>query len=419
GTFEWRNATGADDDSPSTATPSPDELDSVEVPHRNEFEFKLLLCALPAQLRAALLRHCPSDKLNQVDELVLDLGHVPQLAWFDGASARVEQVTAANPVTQQDLDAICAPLEFGRRNRAGFDETLHRINRIVGRKGNTIGLTIRIGRTREPGRCVAGMLLDAIDCGDQSVLLVGKAGRGRTQALRDIAARLAARDHRVLVIDTHNDLGGPNDILHEALGGARRVQVEDRSRQPDLIREAVLNHALVVLIIDDVITSDDFAVLRAVAPRVRAVITSAPGSLKQVVHSVDWQPLLSGGAVFKTVVEMGERGVVHVVRDIERVRDGRVRRKNANQRRWLPWADKAVRTAEADADGQMQWSLPAALRTPLDADADAAAMFAQHAGKLGSVCSVDALALLFPHHFELCNDGGVLMLYMPVNPVAC
>lgn len=47
---------------------------------------------------------------------------------------------------------------------------------------------------------------------------------------------------RVVIVDTSNEIGGDGDVPHPAIGGARRMQVPDATRQHHVMIEAVENH---------------------------------------------------------------------------------------------------------------------------------------------------------------------------------
>ncbi|KAJ3373689.1 hypothetical protein GGF31_000534 [Allomyces arbusculus] len=350
GALEWHNATGAeaDDASPSDAM-SHDDLEAIEVGWRNDMEARMLLGILPPPMRAALLRH-GANTINVLDELVLDVGRVPQIAYWDSGRVRVERLKQCDAVSRQDLEMICVPLQFGSGNRVGLEGTLHQFSRLLNRTGQVVGLTVRLGRETEPGRGVAGMLVDLMEGGQQSILIAGRSGRDRTTTIRDLASRLAARNHHVLVIDTYSELGGDGDVPHAALGQARRVHVPDRMRQSELISEAVFNHAPDVLVVHDLLTPDDFAALRLAAPRVHAVIVTAPGPLATAVRSAAWGPLLVGNErVFDAAVEVVEQGVARVAREVGNMEKGAAL---VVQRRAWPWVGREQQPVQTSSGGE-------------------------------------------------------------------
>src|SRR5690606_22284195 len=179
-----------------------------------------LIAALPDALQQAL----PPLDADGLLEIVMDLGRPPQ-ARFPGRAVTLSDV----PVTHADLDhGVNAVGEFSADNRAGIEGTLHRISAMRNRRGEIVGLTLRVGRA------VYGtidLIQDLIESG-KSILLLGRPGVGKTTKLRETARLLADNlGKRVIVVDTSNEIGGDGDIPHPAIGGARRMQVPHTSQQ--------------------------------------------------------------------------------------------------------------------------------------------------------------------------------------------
>lgn len=66
---------------------------------------------------------------------------------------------------------------------------------------------------------------------------------GKTTLLRDVASVLANKfQKRVVVVDTHSEIGGTGSVPHACLGQARRLAVLDSSRQHEVLLEAACNH---------------------------------------------------------------------------------------------------------------------------------------------------------------------------------
>jgi stage III sporulation protein SpoIIIAA len=64
------------------------------------------------------------------------------------------------------------------------------------------------------------------------ILFLGRPGVGKTTAIREIARTLSDElRKRVVIVDTSNEIGGDGDVPHHAIGGARRMQVADASKQ--------------------------------------------------------------------------------------------------------------------------------------------------------------------------------------------
>lgn len=142
-------------------------------------DLHLLTATLPRHLREALNENPQQDLL----EIVMDLGRLPQ-ARFPRSTVTLSD----RPVSRADLDGVVASVgAFGADNRAGIEGTLHRISALRNRRGDIIGLTLRVGRA------VFGtidLIRDLVESGS-SLLLLGRPGVGKTTKLREIARVLA------------------------------------------------------------------------------------------------------------------------------------------------------------------------------------------------------------------------------------
>ncbi len=227
----------------------------------------VLVSVLPAYLQEALRPLA----LDQLLEIIMDLGR-PAEARFPGSAAHLSE----RPVSRDDLAHVTAQLgEFTEDNRAGIERTLHRIAALRNRKGEIIGLTLRVGRA------VFGtidILRDLLESG-KNLLILGRPGVGKTTKLRE-AARVLADDvgKRVIVIDTSNEIAGDGDIPHPAIGGARRMQVPHVDRQHAVMIEAVENHMPEVIIVDEIGTEPEAFAARTIAERGVQLIGTAHGN---------------------------------------------------------------------------------------------------------------------------------------------
>jgi stage III sporulation protein SpoIIIAA len=161
----------------------------------NTDDLQKLLEILPHPIRQCLEHHPQRDTLVEV---VLDLGRRPEARFPQQAEYLSEQV-----VNRQQLQGCSDRLgNFGLDNRAGIEQTLHRISAIRNRKGDIIGLTCRVGRA------VFGtiaLIRDLVETG-QSILMLSRPRVGKTTALREIARILADElDKRVVIIDTSSE----------------------------------------------------------------------------------------------------------------------------------------------------------------------------------------------------------------------
>ncbi len=244
-----------------------------------------LLLILPADLRAALEAY---GNLDQLVEIVMDLGRSPEARYFTGSRYLREQA-----ITQAELDACVARVgEFSGDNRAGIERTLHRISAIRNRKGTIIGLTCRVGRAVYG---TSAMIRDLVETG-RSILLLGRPGVGKTTALREIARVLADElGKRVVIIDTSNEVAGDGDIPHPAIGRARRMQVAKPELQHQVMIEAVENHMPQVIVIDEIGTELEALAARTIAERGVQLIGTAHGNcLANLIKNPTLSDLIGG-----------------------------------------------------------------------------------------------------------------------------
>jgi len=259
--------------------------DAVMTTQRITDDLERLLALLPDPVRDAL---GPAERREQLLEVVLDLGRVPE-ARYPGQALALGEL----PLTRDDLDAMVARLGcFGADNRAGIERTLHRISAIRNRRGDVVGLTCRVGRAVFGTVALVRDLLD----GGQSLLLMGRPGVGKTTALREIA-RVLADDlqRRVVIIDTSNEIAGDGDVPHPAIGRARRMQVARPELQHQVMIEAVENHMPEVIVIDEIGTELEAQAARTIAERgVMLVATAHGNALANLIKNPTLSDLVGG-----------------------------------------------------------------------------------------------------------------------------
>ncbi|KAF6265309.1 hypothetical protein COO60DRAFT_1697878 [Scenedesmus sp. NREL 46B-D3] len=270
------------------ADPQPQEEPEQLQPQQLVVEDDLdqLLGVLPAGLGDSLISH---PQRSALIEVVLDLGRRPE-ARFQGSTA---ELLREEPVTREDLDAAAAAVApFGSDNRAGIAGTLHRISALRSRKGSVVGLTCRVGRA------VSGhvdMIHDILDA-NLPILFLGRPGVGKTTAIREIARTLSDElRKRVVIVDTSNEIGGDGDVPHHAIGGARRMQVADASKQHHVMIEAVENHMPQVVIVDEIGTEAEATACRTIAERGVVLIGTAHGCfLENLIKNPTLTDLVGG-----------------------------------------------------------------------------------------------------------------------------
>jgi stage III sporulation protein SpoIIIAA len=243
------------------------------------WELTQLLDIFPLPIRQSLVR---LPNLDAMIEVVLDLGRPPEARFEDDFVYLSE-----TPVTQEDIAHVCSRLStFGADNRAGIEQTLHRISAIRNRTGKIVGLTCRVGRA------VYGtidILLDILRSG-KSICLLGRPGVGKTTMLRECARVLSEDRKRVVIVDTSNEIAGDSDIPHPGIGTARRMQVADPALQHSVMIEAVENHMPQVVVIDEIGTEAEAGAARTIAERGVALIGTAHG---QTLENLLMNPTLS------------------------------------------------------------------------------------------------------------------------------
>ncbi len=245
----------------------------------SNWELNRLLDIFPLQIRQALVR---LPDLTDVIEVVLDLGRPPEARYVGDFVFLSDHL-----VTQEDLEQVIARLSpFGADNRAGIEQTLHRISAIRNRSGKVVGLTARVGRA------VFGtidIILDVVRTG-KSICLLGRPGVGKTTMLRECARILSDDRKRVVIVDTSNEIAGDGDIPHPGIGHARRMQVPNPILQHAVMIEAVENHMPQVIVIDEIGTEAEANAARTIAERGVQLIATAHG---QTLENILMNPTLS------------------------------------------------------------------------------------------------------------------------------
>ncbi len=139
-------------------------------------DLEKLIQVLPQEISLNL-----RDKyLDDLIEIVLDLGRLPEIRHSDGKIEYLgEQI-----VRKEDIDHITSRIDnFTSDNRSGIPGTLHRISAIRNRKAKIIGLTCRIGRVVTGTiSCIRDLVLTG-----KSILFLGRPGVGKTTKLREIS----------------------------------------------------------------------------------------------------------------------------------------------------------------------------------------------------------------------------------------
>ena len=221
-------------------------------------------------------------------EIVLDLGRRPEARFIKGSEYLSRKI-----ISSHDLDFIVKRTsQFDNENRAGIEQTLHRICCVRNHQSIINGLTCRIGRVIFGTICIIRDLLEF----NQSILIVGKPGSGKTTIIREISRILSNEmNKRVIIIDTSNEIAGNSEIPHSGIGKSRRFQVSETGLQYQIMIEAVENHMPEVIIIDEIGTELEALAARTISEKgVQLVGTAHGNNLKNLIKNPMLTDLIGG-----------------------------------------------------------------------------------------------------------------------------
>lgn len=255
----------------------------------NKVQFHSDLDRLIEILPPKITKCLSHETLDDVIELVLDLGRQPEIRHADGNIDYLGEDTIVGEDIKYITDRVP---EFTKDNRSGIAGTLHRISAIRNRQGKVVGLTCRIGRVVTGTiACIKDFVVQ-----NKSILFLGRPGVGKTTKLREISRLVADELHkRVVVVDTSNEIAGDGDTPHPAIGHARRMQVTQPEFQKDIMIEAVENHTPEVIVVDEIGTEAEAQAARTIAERGVMLIATAHGnSLENLIKNPVLSDLVGG-----------------------------------------------------------------------------------------------------------------------------
>ena len=251
----------------------------------NDDDLEILLNNLPFFIYQYLYNSSNKEKLI---EIVLDLGRRPEGRFTTGFEYLSQKV-----ISWQDLDYVIKRInKFSGENRAGIEQTLHRISCIRDRKFLINGLTCRVGRAIFGRISIIRDLLES----EKSILILGKPGVGKTTIIREIARVISDElEKRVIIVDTSNEIAGDSNIPHHGIGKARRMQVPKTEFQDKIMLEAIENHMPQVIIIDEIGTEIEALATRTIAEKgVQLIGTTHGNCLENLIKNPSLSDLVGG-----------------------------------------------------------------------------------------------------------------------------
>lgn len=255
-------------------------------------EIKKLLNLLPISIREKILKLSkdPDYSLHRLVEIEMDLQRVPVAHYSSPDSSHgISVELEARLVTEQDIMAVTGiGGDVAYDGRTGISSTLHRISVIPNRSGETVGLTIRIGKHVEDAGWGTNDLLEQ----GHNILVIGCPGVGKTTVLRSSANFLSSVLYRrTIVVDASDEICGFGDVPHPCIGKARKMSVPHGRTQYEMMLQAVENHTPDVLIIDEIGNEEEVKAVRSIAKRGIQLIGTVHG--RDLTFVMD-NPALSG-----------------------------------------------------------------------------------------------------------------------------
>lgn len=247
-----------------------------------------LLDVLPSRVSDWIRNTIKTEDLETLQEIIVDLERPLELRFLDESYTHVENLVVTASEIKELQGNIGKPFT---NNRLGVPGTLHRISVLFDRNSEVVGYTIRVGR-HIPQCCK--IIQDLLDS-NESILIMGKPGSGKTAKLRDACHYLADRGLKVMIVDTSNEIAGETPKPHYSVGMARRIMVSHHKAQAEVMIEAVENHTPDVIVIDEISNWRETEAARTIAQRGVKLIATVHGDiLENLIQNPETSGLIGG-----------------------------------------------------------------------------------------------------------------------------
>lgn len=265
--------------------------------NRIQADYERLLTILPVDIQAKL-----RPVIHDAEEVKLRFG-LPLKIKHHGAWERFgDLVIHQGHLTEfrSNFDAIRDD------NRAGIDGTGHRISRVPSADGKgSDGFNLRIARFYGG---IADVLRPYLH-DSPSLLICGKAGKGKSTMLRD-TARIIAEQHdaNVTIVDTSNEVAGDGRVPHPGIGQADRYFVPVKARQHEVILEVIANNSAHFIVIDEVQTEVEAQTIRNLSAKAVFTATTHGDNLTEIIKNPPLSALFHPAPIFKWALMIPELG---------------------------------------------------------------------------------------------------------------
>ena len=278
-------------------------MSDYDIQGRIQQDYDALLRILPFDIREVV-----TPVIAHAEEIKLRFG-LPLKIRHGGHWHKYPQVV----IDQRHLTDFRARIDHLRDdNRAGIDGTGHRVSAVPSADARGIdGFNIRVAR-------FYGGVAEALRARlfeHPSLLIMGKAGKGKSTLLRDVVRIVAEKyDANLTVVDTSNEVAGDGRVPHPGIGEADRYFVPIKARQHEVMLEAIANNSAHILAIDEVQREHEAQMIRDLSVKAAFIATTHGDDIEQILGNHALAALFRPTPVFYWGLVVSDIGVYHLYR---------------------------------------------------------------------------------------------------------